>query len=168
MDPFTMLSVGSSLLSFGSKIFGGRSKKRAADTQAASDQHIANYNAANMENDAVKLRTVGVEKENDLRRNVAEFASRQRAAIGASGVVVDSGSAAAIQADTFRLGEIDARRIKRTYQDQADTIDDEAMLTRMRGKSDANAMRTAGKNAMLTDVITGGAQFAKSAYTLLS
>lgn len=157
MDPISMFLIGSSILKFGSSLFAGTAKKQQGDR----DQHIANYNARNMENDAIKIRKVGVEKENDLRRGVEEMASRQRASFGASGVIVDTGSAEAIQRDTYTLGEIDARRVRETFIDEADALDDRAMLNRMQGKASARE----GRSALLTSVLTGGAQFAQSAYT---
>lgn len=155
----TFLAIGSGLLQLGSSIFAGSAQKK----QGQSDQYIANYNASNMENDATKLRKVGVEKEDDHRRNVAEMASRQRASFGAGGVVVDTGSAGAIQRDTHTLGEIDARRIRQTYQDEAAAIDDQASITRMTGKAAARA----GNSAFLTSILTGGSQFAASTYKAL-
>jgi len=147
----------------GLSLAGTLAQGGAAKAAGERDQHIAEYNARMGEIDAVRIRKAGVQRENDLRQSVARLASRQRAAFGASGVVVNSGSAAAVQRDTFTMGEVDAMRIRQSVEDQATAVEEGAMLTRMDGRARARA----GSNAFRTSVLTGGAQFAKSAYGAL-
>ena len=90
----------------------------------------ANVNARQFENQAQRTRNAATEKENDHRRMVAEMVSRQRAQFGAAGVDLGSGSPLDITLDTQELGNIDALRIRKTADDEVQSLKDQAKFTK--------------------------------------
>ena len=113
---------------------------------------VAKYNARKTENDAERVLGKGVEEENKIRRATAELQADQKASFGASGVDVNSGSAAQIQQDTALLGEVDALRVRSNFEDQAEVLQDEAGLIRSQGE----AAESAGDNAFKTGLLGAG------------
>lgn len=111
----------------------------SAYDQGQQAKAVGNFNARQQENQAIKLRNQGTEKENDHRRAVAEMVSKQRAQFGASGVDVGSGSALDVVDDTQTLGDIDAMRIRSSVDDNVKSLNDQARLTRSEGKAAARA-----------------------------
>ncbi len=101
--------------------------------QAAND--VARFNARQQENEATRLRNVGVEQENDQRRATARLRSQQRAQLAAQGIDIESGSAGALLRDTDTLGEIDAMRIRRNTDEQATAVEQGSQLTLAAGQS---------------------------------
>ncbi len=105
----------------------------AANTQAETSLYeagIAAYNARVAENDAEKVREVGVEKENDRRRRTAHLVSKQRTQLAANNVDIGSGSALQLQQDSLDLGEVDALRVKKNYENQAERFEQQEALHR--------------------------------------
>lgn len=102
---------------------------------------VAKFNARQSENEAERTRTVGVEEENKARRATAELISRQRAQLGAAGVVVGAGSALQLQEDAATLGEVDALRIRSNFEQRAEALELGAELTRAQGKQAERAGR---------------------------
>jgi|TARA_R110000851_G_scaffold214047_2_gene366667 hypothetical protein len=133
---------------------------KSAQDQGDYASGTAKYNARVAENEAEDTRAVGVQEENKQRRATAQQLSQQRAALGASGVELGSGSALQLQQDTEILGDIDAGRIKSNYADAADSLDTGASLTLADG---ANAKR-AGNNQAMGTLLSGGAKVAGKWY----
>jgi len=150
----TAASLGLGLVS---SFLGGSAKKE----QGIYNQYIANFNARVLENDAVRARQAGNQRENDVRRAGAELKSRQKATFGAKGVEVTSGSAAAIQRDTTNLTNIDAMRIRTSVDSQVQSLKNKAKITRSEGAASARA----GRSAFTSSLLSGGAQFASGLYT---
>ena len=121
----------------------------SAMQQGKYEQDVAEYNARQSENEATRTRNVGVEEENRQRRLMAEMVSRQRAQGAAGGVDVESGSALQQQVDVQTLGEADALRIRSTFGEQADVLDEEASLTRAQGEAASSAGRSAFTGSLL-------------------
>lgn len=130
--------------------------------QGKFEEGVANYNARQTENEATMTRNKGVEQENKQRRATAELISKQKAQSAASGVDVNTGSAVQLRDDSALLGELDALTIRENFENQAQSFDDQASLTRQQGK---NAKR-AGRNALLTSLGTAPLSFVttKSAF----
>lgn len=117
---------------------------------------VANYNARTMDNSAIQTRNKGVEAENAHREKVQQLISNQRAAIGANGVDLNSGSPLQLQQDAELMGNVDALRIRSNYSEAADALNDKAVLTRAEG--------AASKKAGIRSIITGGVQAAGQMY----
>jgi len=82
-----------------------KAQNAAAEWNAA----IADQNASNLDALAANQRLIAQKQANDLRRNVQGIIGDQRAITGASGVKVDVGSSADVQASTRAMGEYDAQ-----------------------------------------------------------
>lgn len=133
--------------------------------QAASTQEDLAFNEArNRENQAQDVRSKGVEEENIQRQKTAQLLSKQRATQAASGIDIESGSAADIQQDTVILGEADARRIKSNFGRQADVLEQGAALTLAAGKSRASATRGRAIGSLLTAGAKGYSQGVDSSW----
>jgi hypothetical protein len=129
---------------------------KSAQDQGQYRRSQSRYNARVAENEAEEVRSVGVQEENKQRKATAQMLSTQRAALGASGVELGSGSALQLQQDTETQGEIDAGRIKSNYADKATSLGTSAMLTR----SDGAAAAKAGRNQSMGTLLSGGAKVA--------
>jgi len=136
--------------------FSGYQQRAQAREQASYERNAAEINAVNLENQATKVRNKGVEEENMKRREIAQLLGRQRAQLGASGVVTDSGSALQLQEDTAMLGEEDALRIRSNYDDEASSLEQSATNTRYDGDFKASQTKAAG-NAAFTSSLLGAA-----------
>lgn len=134
-------------------LYQGSQQRQQARRQAEYQERVAEVNARNQENEATKIRNQGVEEENRQRRMTAELLGRQRAQLGASGVVMDSGSALQLQDDTVSLGEEDALRIRGNYADQAESLETGAGYTRYEGQLQASETRNAGDAAFTAGLI---------------
>lgn len=163
-EPTTVLMVVGTLYSGYTQYQQGRNQAAAMKDQAAYERHMGEYNAANQENEATKIRNKGVEEENRRRRVTAELLSRQRAGFGARGVDVNSGSALLIQTDTQDLGEADALQIRANYDDEFDSMTEGAMLTRTGAarsawqlKNEAKSVKRAGRSALIGSVLSASA-----------
>lgn len=129
--------------------------------QGKFQEGVSEYNAAQMRNEATQTRNKGVEEENRHRQEVAQMQARQRTQLAASGVDIDSGSAAQIQRDTAIYGEVDALRIRDNFMRQADSMEDQADLTIAEGKN----ARKSGRNQLFSSVLGGAGQLAAGWYS---
>ena len=127
--------------------------------QGKFQEGVENYNAVLNENEATRIRNIGLEEENKQRRETAELVSRQRAVLASRGVNLDSGSALQLQTDAKTLGEIDALRIRDNFTVQAEAKEQAAMLHRLQGK----AAKAAGRNAFAMSLVKAGTSFLGSA-----
>lgn len=121
----------------------------SAYQQGKFEKGVAEYNARQLENEATQTRNVGTEREMEHREKVQQLIGQQSAAIGASGVTF-SGSAAGLLQDTALQGEVDALRIRSNFQRQAQSLDDQAGLTKAEGKAAAIAGRNAFAGSLLS------------------
>lgn len=134
-------------------IFQGAQANKQAKAQAKLQEGIAKVNARNQENEAIKTRNKGVEEENRQRALTAQLLGKQRAQLGANGVLTDLGSALQLQEDTVQLGESDALRVRGNFADQAESIDQGATNTLFQGEADAAATRAKGSAAFTSGLI---------------
>lgn len=157
MDPVTFSIVAATA----SAVVGGVSAYQSGQAQ----QDAANYQAAVARNNAILAEQYA--QAEIARGRVLEDAKRQesaqrmgavRAAAGASGLDVDSGSPLSLQADTAMLGEFDAQTIRNNseraahgYRVQGMNYTAQAQLDRMAGE---NASRV-GALGMWSSIIGG-------------
>ena len=106
----------------------------AQKKQGEHEDDIAKYNARVTENEAEKVRAKGVEEENIQREKTAQLLAKQRAALGAANVDLASGTPLDIQEDTVLLGEVDALRVRGNFQQEAESLEEQASLTHLQGK----------------------------------
>jgi hypothetical protein len=133
----------------------------SAQQQGAYENDVSKFNSRQQKNEAIQTRNKGTEEEIKLRDKTAQLTSLQRAQLGASGVQVDSGSALNLQQDAELIGEADALRIRSNFGDAANTLDDQADITRSKGK----AALQGGQNAFKSSILQAGGSVASSWYT---
>lgn len=124
------IAVASTALSTGigvaSAIAQSQAQQRQLDAQSEQASYQAQIERRNRqlaEEEASARRREGYENMAAKRQETAKLIGRQRAALGASGAVVDEGSALDLVADSAEQGEIDAinifnRGIDSSYQSQ--------------------------------------------------
>lgn len=147
----------------------GRAAQQQANFQAGTADYnaqIANQNAQLNEVRAQEAIAQGAVDEERQRENVRSVMGTQRAKAAASGVVVDQGSAGAIQDETAAFGEEDAQTIRRNAARAAwgyrmDAVNDQSQATALR--IEGQGMRASGKAAAAqgraeaaSTLITGG------------
>ncbi len=120
----------------------------AQKKQGEHEDDVAKYNARVTENEAEKVRSKGVEEENIQRQKTAQLLSKQRAALGAANVDLASGTPLDIQEDTVLLGEVDALRIRSNFDTEAESLEEQASLTRGQGKAARRQGATAFRNTV--------------------
>lgn len=127
-----MCSVGAVQIgvTIASAVAAGYAQKK----QGEHENEIAKYNARVAENEAEKVRIKGVEEENIQRQKTAQLLAKQRAQLGAASVDLTSGTPLDIQEDTVLLGEVDALRVRSNFGQEAESLEQQAELTRSRGK----------------------------------
>lgn len=120
----------------------------AQKQQGEHEDDIAKYNARVTENEVEKVRTKGVEEENIQRQKTAQLVAKQRAQIGAAGVSLTSGTPLDIQEDTVLLGEVDALRVRSNFEQEAESLEEKAELTRAHGKFARRAGQAAFRSSL--------------------
>lgn len=129
----------------GTVISAGAAAYGAYATQKAQND-AAEYNASVAEAEAKYAVEQGKIDAAQKRKEVRRLIGAQRAAYGASGAVVDSGSPLDVTVDTATLGEYDALNIKQNAKNQAWKLNADAGLSRM---SKSSAL-LAGGTSLLT------------------
>jgi hypothetical protein len=145
-------------------------QKHAAASKAAEYEYQAKIDDNNRkvaEWKAADAKSRGAKEEASHRVKVAALKGRQRSALAASGVVVDSGSALDILGDTASLGELDALTIRsnaerEAYENKVDAsnLAANAGMKRMGAKNSL----IAGKIGATTSLLTGAGSVANKWY----
>jgi hypothetical protein len=113
IDPGTLalVSLGTTLLGTGVQAYGQYTVAKAANAQADYQAKVAANNAATAEMEAKFAEQQGERNAEAQRRKTAIMIGSQRARMGASGAVVDSGSFLDLTLDTAKQGELDAKAL---------------------------------------------------------
>lgn len=126
-------------------LVGGIAEGKAARAQA-------DFQARVNEQQAVRERQVSKEEEKDFRRVQSSNFAERRAAMGASGVDIGSGSPLMASGDFAAEVELQAQRIRSGGDVRATRLEQEAALT-----------RAAGRAAQRQGILRGGASLLGSA-----
>lgn len=102
------IAIGASLLGTAVSMYGQYQAANAANKQADYQAKVAANNAATAEMEAKFAEQQGERNAEAQRRKTAIMIGAQRARMGASGAVVDSGSFLDLTLDTAKQGELDA------------------------------------------------------------
>lgn len=156
MDPATLLIAATATQAVGS-VASGFQQGAALDQQAQA----ADYNAQTATIQADQARAAGTENELTKRRSNAQFAGQQRAALGESGFVPNSGSALDVQDQSNRNMELDA--LQERYQGllQGGAYDQQAQMQRYTAdtlRDSADNARTSGFISAASGILMGGAR----------
>jgi len=136
----------------------------AAREEATARNKALRYNAFTKEKEAQyaevqagQAKKRGVIEERQFRRRIEGLKGTQRAAFGASGVVVDEGSALDVLQDTAEFGEIDALTIRRNAEIEAFGFDFRATQLRREKSLLLQQKRDPGK-AYMQSLLSSGSQ----------
>ena len=138
----------------------------AANQAADFNARMAEESADAAEVAALETTQKGQRDKTNLRKQIARHKGSQRASYGASGVLVDSGSAADIVGDTQMLGDIDAYVMEMNTQRETRNYLQKAMSDRRQ----ADFLRLQKRDpweAGLTSLIGSGAS-AGATYAMYS
>ena len=138
-DPVTAVAIAGSAMTAYGQIQQGRAAEKAAEYNA----EVANIQAK----DAINRGNIEAEKQSLKAQQVA---GAQRAAMGASGAQVDSGSFADILLDTATTGEKDAQTIRTNAMRQAWGLESQAEIDLYQGKQAKVASQYAAAGTLIT------------------
>lgn len=114
-----IIALGTTLVGTAVSAYGQYSAAKAANEQADYQAKVAANNAATAEMEAKFAEQQGQRNAEAQRRRTAIAIGAQRARMGASGAVVDSGSFLDLTLDTAKQGELDAMALLEEGQMQA-------------------------------------------------
>ena len=106
------IALGASVLGAGATAYGQYQATKAANKQAEYQSQVAANNAATAEMEAKYAEQQGERNAEAQRRKTAIMVGAQRARMGASGAVADTGSFLDIELDTAKMGELDALALR--------------------------------------------------------
>jgi hypothetical protein len=138
-DVSSKLFVGSAFLS----LLGGV-------PQSTAITRAANFNAAQLESRAQQALQIGNAEAINRGRETRQQVGAQRAAFGASGVVVGSGSSADVIADTVSFGAEDEAIIRNNASRAAWGFQEQAKQERYQGKANSRNALVGGFTTALT------------------
>lgn len=149
------------------QVAASRAQARGIQQQGDYSAGIDEQNAGLADRAAQDAIERGALAENRTRQGTRRAISSQRAALAASGVDINDGSAADLQGDTAYNGELDAitqrnnaRREAFGYQVEAVNMRQRAALTRQATANAASSARMAGYSTLLTAAGQGLEQYA--------
>jgi len=123
-DPVTAAIAGG--LQFGLQVAGQQSQAKAQQNAANYNARIAQNNAIIAEENVRKAQIEGAKEEQIQRNKTANMIGTQRATLGASGVDINSGTSADLQASTASMGYEDLLTIRGNSQAKQDQLHQQA------------------------------------------
>lgn len=154
-----VVGVAGTLMGAAGAIQSGNAAKAAGDYNA----QVAENNKIVAERQAADALARGQIAEDEQRRKTMAIKGAQRAALGASGVALDSGSPLDILGDTAAFGELDALTIRSNaereaygYRVQGMNFEAEAGLARAQGKAAQTAGYVGAGGTLLSGLATVG------------
>lgn len=114
IDPVTLgvAALAVSVLGTGMSVYVQAQQANAANAQAEYQSQVAANNAKTAEMEAQYAEQQGERNAEAQRRKTAIMIGAQRARMGASGVVADTGSFLDLSLDTAKMGELDAMALQ--------------------------------------------------------
>lgn len=164
--PIAALAI--SVIGVGVSVYGQIQAGKARKEQAYQEAEVARKNAVIAKQNAKEAREAGHREEARQRLKTSQLIGKQRAAIGANGVLVDSGSSLDVQLDTAMMGELDALTIRRNaerkavnYERQSEGLYDQAGYSEKAG----DRAETAGWIGGAGTLLSGGASVMSNYYS---
>lgn len=140
-------------IAMGFTALSGLSTAKSQRDMGRAQNEVAKQNAAAVENQAKDAASRGAVAEERHRMQVRQFMGRQRAAMAAGGLQLDSGTPLDLQTDTARMGELDALMIRNNAAREAWGYRVKAQNYLTQGKLD----KAAGSNAAMGTLLSTGA-----------
>lgn len=146
--PPAILALGAAVVSAAGTAYGGM----AANAQGKYEAKVAEQNARLASEQSRDALERGQIERQRLDREYSQTAGAQRAAMAANGVDLSYGSAAGVQQDTAMMRAEDRGALDRNIYNEMRGLDINAANYR----SQAQASRMKGKNAMIGSFISAG------------
>ena len=157
----TAMSVAGGVYSGITGMQAAREQANAARMQSEYQAQALEFNAAQARNEADAVSRQGANEISDLQKRQRAVAASGRAAAGASGLLVDSGSAADVNAATEVQAESDRNLMRENYQrrrfgyiNQAAGYEHQAAGARAGGEAYASAVENAGRAGLAGSLLT--------------
>lgn len=161
-------AVTAAVASIAGTLYSGVSQMRAAKDQANAARMQSEYqaqalefNAGQARNEADAVSKQGAAEQEALARKQRAFSASGRASAAASGLLVDSGTAAAVEESTEAEAAADRDVLRGNYQrqrfglvNQAVGLEHQAKGTRAGGAAYASAVENAGRAALTGSLLT--------------
>lgn len=138
----------------GSDFIGQRSQASAIEKQGDFESMLYGRNADQAERQAKDAVARGEETAYGITRGAEQLRGAQRAALAASGVDIDSGSAADVQSSDLTLSALDAKRVRLNAAREAAGYTTEAETDRMMGDFARRSGKTAARAIRNQSVVT--------------
>ena len=145
----TALLLGSSLAEAVGSIFAGNAAKTAAEFEAKAIRKQTGLQAQITEEQAQREKEIAIAEEEDYRREQARLFAARRAAMGASGVRLDTGSPILAFGDFAAETELMANRIRAGGDITTARLKQQAALIRSGGRTESSLLQSAGSSAQL-------------------
>ncbi len=142
-------------VSLASGLFGAISSLSQASSQASNQKARAERNAQIADQQAVQIKQEADFEEGRKRSEIQRLKASQRAAQGASGGGVDTGSNLLVLEETATLGELDALTIRYRGDVQAQRVRAQAATDRFEGRSAHQVSQRTGRLQAGTSLLTG-------------
>lgn len=156
-----IMSIGGSLYSGITGMQAAREQANAARMQSEYQARALEFNAAQARNEAEAVSRQGANEVSDLQKRQRAVAASGRAAAGASGLMVDSGSASDVNAAVEVQAEQDRNLLRENYQrrrfgyiNQAAGYEHQAQGARRGGEAYASAAENAGRAGLAGSLLT--------------
>ena len=162
----TALLLGATIFDAIGNIAAGSAARKEAEFQSSATKKQTKLQAQVTEEQAAREREIAAAEEADFRRNQSRIFAAKRAAMGASGVRLDTGSPVLAAGDFAAETELQASRIRAGGQTTASRLQQQADLIRMAGKTESSLLSSAGRNAQLRGVFRAGSSLLSGAGTI--
>lgn len=156
------LAVGSGISGVAG-LFGASSQADAMKAQGEYQKTVADFNAQLSELQSKDAIDRGGKEAAQVKEQAKQMIGSQRAIMAASGVVVDSGSAAEVQADTQKMATQDAVTIRNNAAREAWGYKTQALNYTTQGNMQNAAAKMNAGNTLLTGGLNAASSFV-SAY----
>lgn len=155
-----------SFMQAGASMGGAMTQSQALEAQGKYQKQQAETNARLAEMQAEDSIKRGDKAAGRYKASVSQAIGKQRAALAAQGIDVNSGSASEVQAETARIGTEDVMTIKNNawreawgFKVSALNSRSEGAMAELAGKNAADATLLSGGLAALGHVAKGGYEF---------
>lgn len=149
-----VMSIGGSLYSGITGMQAAREQANAARMQSEYQAQALEFNAAQARNEAEAVSRQGANEVSDLQKRQRAVAASGRAAAGASGLMVDSGSASDVNAAVEAQAEQDRNLLRENYQRRRFGYINQAAGARRGGEAYASAAENAGRAGLAGSLLT--------------
>ncbi len=163
MGEMSSLLLASQGVSAASGLAGGIAQANAMRGQGSAERMLANTNASYMDRQALDVRDRGAVEASRQMHERERMASSARAVQGASGVDVNSGSAALASSELRLLGELDAITIKNNAAREAMGYSIGALNERTRGRMGMIAANNAARQSVAQAGMNAGRDLTQGA-----